>query len=260
MVRSTEFTVVIPTRYGSTRLPGKPLIDLNGKPMIQHVAERALASNASRVIIATDDQRIVDAAVMEGVEVIRSEQEFQSGTDRVWDAISYIDWSRDDIIVNVQGDEPLLPQVAINQAAALVRDHEACGVATLYEPMPTMNDVFDANQVKVVIDKQNRALYFSRAPIPWERGKFDSARATGDASGWYRHVGIYAFRYWALERFVSLPRSRLEELESLEQLRWLENGVSIAIDESLVPIPAGVDTREDVDRVRALLAGVATPN
>ncbi|MCY3860099.1 MAG: 3-deoxy-manno-octulosonate cytidylyltransferase [Gammaproteobacteria bacterium] len=254
MSSSMAFTVVIPARYGSTRLPAKPLVDLNGKPMIQHVVERALASRASNVIVATDDQRILDAINTESVKVVLTSTEHQSGTDRIWEAIEDIDMQDESVIVNVQGDEPLIPSAVIDQAAKLVSDATDCGVATLCEAIRDGRDIFNANVVKVVVDRHGRALYFSRAPIPWQRGVFDSNKNPADTDSWYRHLGIYAFKYWALKRFVSLPQSSLERLESLEQLRLLENGISIAIAESDAVIPAGVDTLEDVERVREVLA------
>lgn len=248
------FTVVIPSRYGSTRLPGKPLIDLNGKPMIQRVVERALMSGASHVIVATDDQRIVEAVSAEKVEVVLTSAEHESGTDRVWEAIKDADLEDESVIVNVQGDEPLIPSTVINQAAQLVTETEGCGVATLCEAIHDSSEIFNQNVVKVVADRHGRALYFSRAPIPWQRGEFESKRAPVTADSWFRHLGIYAFKYWALKRFVSLPQSSLERLESLEQLRLLENGIAIAIAQSDIVVPAGVDTKEDVERVRDVLS------
>ena len=248
------FTVVIPARYGSTRLPGKPLIDLNGKPMIQHVIDRALESHATNVIVATDDQRIVDAVKTTDATVVLTSTEHQSGTDRVWEAIKGIGLNDEDVIVNVQGDEPLIPSIVIDQAADLVHRANDCGVATLCEPIDDARDIFNPNMVKVVVDHLGRALYFSRAPIPWERGKFESKGSPTNEETWFRHLGIYAFKHWALERFVSMPQSRLERLESLEQLRLLENGMPIAVAQCTAAIPAGVDTQDDVDRVRKALA------
>ncbi|MYD44356.1 MAG: 3-deoxy-manno-octulosonate cytidylyltransferase [Gammaproteobacteria bacterium] len=250
MNETKGFTVVIPARFGSTRLPGKPLIDLNGKPMIQRVVERALASQASRVIVATDSSRIVAALEDSGIDVVLTSPEHASGTDRIAEAVAQLDLTEEDVVVNVQGDEPLIPPVVIDQAAELVMSDPNFGVATLYEPMQEIEDVFNPNIVKVVVSVGNRAMYFSRAPIPWERGRFDDHRVTGSAQQWKRHIGIYAFKLWALARFVALPPSRLEKLESLEQLRLLESNVAIAIDESRTAIPAGVDTQADVDRVR----------
>lgn len=254
MSNTNGFIVVIPARYGSTRLPGKPLIDLNGKPMIQHVIDRALESRASNVIVATDDQRIVDTVTTTDASVVLTSNEHKSGTDRVWEAIEGIGLVDEGVIVNVQGDEPLIPSAVINQAADLVHSANDCGVATLCEPMSDGREVFNPNVVKVVLDRQGRALYFSRAPIPWERGKFESRASPTKEETWFRHLGIYAFKHWALRRFVSMPQSRLERLESLEQLRLLENGIPIAIAQSTADIPAGVDTQDDVDRVRKELA------
>lgn len=254
MSGSNGFTVVIPARYGSTRLPGKPLIDLHGKPMIQHVVERAFASRASNVIVATDDQRIAAAVQTEEAKVVLTSTNLQSGTDRVWEALVDSDLADDAVVVNVQGDEPLIPSAVIDQAADLVNEANDCGVATLCEAVRDGREIFNPNVVKVVADRHGRALYFSRAPIPWERGKFESNEVPANKQAWYRHLGIYAFKYWALRRFVSLPPSRLERLESLEQLRLLESGISIAIAESKIEIPAGVDTQDDVDRVREVLA------
>ena len=258
MSGANGFTVVIPARYGSTRLPGKPLIDLDGKPMIQHVIERALESSASDVVVATDDQRIVDSVTAEGARVVLTSQEHQSGTDRVWEAIKGVDLPDEAVIVNVQGDEPLIPSAVIDQAAELVCKAHDCGVATLCETMRDGHDVFNPNVVKVVKNVHGRALYFSRAPIPWERSKFESNTVPSNSETWFRHLGIYAFEYWALQRFVMLPPGQLEQLESLEQLRLLENGMSIAIAESTLDIPAGVDTQADVDRVRKVLASQRT--
>lgn len=251
-------TVVIPARYGSTRLPGKPLIDLHGKTMIQRVVERALTSEASRVIVATDDARIAKAVNSEGVMVAMTAASHQSGTDRVQEAIANLGLNDEDVVVNVQGDEPLIPPEVIDQAATLLQQHADCGVSTLYEPISDFADVFNPNIVKVVTDNKGHALYFSRAPIPWERGRFDGGAPSGEARGWLRHLGIYAFKYWALAEFVSLAPSRLEKLESLEQLRFLENGISIAIDRSCREIPAGIDTASDVERVRNYLRTLET--
>ena len=222
--------------------------------MIQHVVERALASRASDVIVATDDRRIVDAVKTKSVKVVLTSKEHQSGTDRVWEAVEDADLQDESVIVNVQGDEPLIPSAVINQAAELVSSAKDCGVATLCEAIRDGRDIFNSNIVKVVADRNGRALYFSRAPIPWQRGAFDSNEIPNDTDSWFRHLGIYAFKYWALQQFVSLPQSRLETRESLEQLRLLENGMSIAIAESNYTIPAGVDTQEDVERVRKVLS------
>lgn len=246
-------TVVIPARYGSTRLPGKPLIDLHGKTMIERVVQRAKSSNADEVIVATDDERIVHALEGVGVKVVMTASSHQSGTDRVWEAIADLGLVDEDVVVNVQGDEPLIPPDVINQAAKLAMRYPDCGVGTLYEPIKDFDEVFDPNIVKVVVDRFGRALYFSRAPIPWERGRFDNKESAGNANGWLRHLGIYAFKRSALAQFVDLDPSNLEQLESLEQLRFLENGIDIALERSCEAIPAGIDTPADVERVREFL-------
>ena len=226
--------------------------------MIQHVVDRALASRASNVIVATDDQRIVDAVNSEDAKVVLTSTEHQSGTDRIWEAIEDASLQDESVIVNVQGDEPLIPSSVIDQAAELVSKTKDCGVATLCEAIGDGREIFNANVVKVVADRQGRALYFSRAPIPWQRGEFESNGIPDNTELWFRHLGIYAFKYWALKRFVSLPQSGLERVESLEQLRLLENGISIAIAESNTAIPPGVDTPEDVARVREVLRSEAS--
>lgn len=246
-----SFTVVIPARYASTRLPAKPLIDLHGKPMIQRVAERALDSDAKMVIVATDDVRVANAVQSNEVRVVLTGGDHQSGTDRVWEVVSNLDLGPDEIIVNVQGDEPLIPPDLINQAARLLTGNSNFGVGTLCEPIHDIQVVLNPNVVKVVRSKSGQALYFSRAPIPWERGRFGtSEESSGEVGDWYRHLGIYSYRRSVLARFVNLPVSSLEKLESLEQLRLLENDIPIQIAESLVTMPGGVDTPADVEKVR----------
>ena len=246
-----SFTVVIPARYASTRLPAKPLIDLHGKTMIQRVAERALESDAKMVIVATDDVRVANAVQSNRVRVVMTGEDHQSGTDRIWEAVADLALGPDEVIVNVQGDEPLIPPDVINQAAGLLTGNSEIGVGTLCEPIHDIQDVLNPNIVKVVKSGTGQALYFSRAPIPWERGRFGTNdESSGEVGDWYRHLGIYSYRRSVLARFVNLPVSRLEKLESLEQLRLLENDIPIQIAESLVAMPGGVDTPEDVKRVR----------
>ena len=246
-----RYRVVIPARYGSTRLPGKPLVDIVGKPMIVRVAEQALRSRASRVVVATDDSRVVDAIRGSGAEAVLTRSDHRSGSDRVMEVAAA--WSDDEIVVNVQGDEPLIPPVVIDQVAALIGDQ--CEVATLSEPITEPADVFDANIVKVVVDRRGRALYFSRAPIPWQRNAFGDGTPPRIGGEWRRHIGIYAYRVGALRAFVSYPPSRLEEIEALEQLRLLDHGHAIAVGTADAPVPGGVDTPADADRVRAVLRG-----
>lgn len=248
-----RFQVVIPARYGSTRLPGKPLIDLAGKPMIVRVAEQALMSSATAVVVATDDGRVVDALRGSGAEAMLTRGDHRSGSDRVMEAVDAKGWPDDEIVVNVQGDEPLIPPVVIDQAAARIDDE--CEVATVSEPITDPGDVFDPNIVKVVADRRGRALYFSRAPIPWHRDAFGGRTPPRMDGAWRRHIGIYAYRAVALRAFVSHPPSRLEELEALEQLRLMDHGHAIAVAEAAVPMPGGVDTPADVDRVLGVLRG-----
>ncbi len=243
--------MVVPARYASTRLPGKPLIDIAGKPMIVRVAEQALASAAAGVVVATDDSRIVAAMDGSGAEAVLTRVDHRSGSDRVMEVVEAAGWTDDEVVVNVQGDEPLIPPVVIDQVAALIDD--ACGVATLSEPITEPGDVFDPNIVKVVADRYGRALYFSRAPIPWQRDAFGHAVPGAIGSEWRRHIGIYAYRVRELRAFVSRPPSRLEEIEALEQLRILDHGHPIAVADAKAPVPGGVDTPADVDRVRAVL-------
>ena len=233
-------------------MPGKPLIDIAGKPMILRVAEQALTSRAAGVVVATDDARVVEAMRGSGAEAVLTRHDHRSGSDRVMEVAEA--WPDDDIVVNVQGDEPLIPPVVIDQVAALIDDE--CEVATLSEPITEPADVFDPNIVKVVADQCGRALYFSRAPIPWQRDAFGDGAPPRIDTEWRRHIGIYAYRVGALRAFVSYPPSRLEEIEALEQLRLLDHGHVIAVGAAKVPVPGGVDTPADADRVRDVLRGL----
>ena len=246
-----DYRVVIPARYGSTRLPGKPLIDIAGKPMVVRVAEQALMAQAKSVVVATDDARVARVLTGSGAAAVLTRQDHRSGSDRVMEAVESQGWPDDDVVVNVQGDEPLIPPAVIDQVAGLV--DEECGVATLWEPITTSVDVFDPNIVKVVADRHGRALYFSRAPIPWDRKAFGGAPPSSIRTDWRRHIGIYAYRVDVLRAFVSYPPSRLEEVEALEQLRLLDHGHAIAVAEAEAPVPGGVDTPADVQRVCAAL-------
>ena len=248
-----RYQVVIPARYGSTRLPGKPLVDIAGKPMIVRVAEQALMSKATAVVVATDDRRVVDALGGSGAEAMLTRSDHRSGSDRVMEVVDAKGWPDDAIVVNVQGDEPLIPPVVIDQVAALIDDE--CEVATLGEPITEPADVFDPNIVKVVVDGRGRALYFSRAPIPWHRDGFGDGPPMRIGTVWRRHIGIYAYRAGALRAFVSYPPSPLEELEALEQLRLMDHDHAIAVAEAKSPVPGGVDTPADVDRVLGVLRG-----
>ena len=247
----TDFTVIIPARYASQRLPGKALLDIGGKPMVQHVFERASTSDASRVVVATDSDRIRDVVLAFGGEVCMTAETHPSGTDRLQEAARQLGLSQDDIVVNVQGDEPLIPPAVINQVAANL---EAAGVpmATLCEPVTSHVDILDPNIVKVVLDANGRALYFSRAAIPFDR---DQAMSV-DSIGYRRHLGIYAYRVSLLDEFVRWQPAPLEQVEKLEQLRVLWHGLDIHVADAIESIPPGVDTEHDLARARAVL-GIA---
>ena len=242
-----SFTVIIPARYASQRLPGKPLLDIDGKPMLQHTYERASGSGAKQVCIATDDERIKIVAEEFGAKVFMTAESHQSGTDRIQEVTTELGLSDDEVVVNVQADEPLIPASVINQVASNLSTHNEAGIATLCEVFSNQEEVRDPNAVKVVINHKGHALYFSRATIPY--------KASGSAQNCFRHVGIYAYRVSVLNEFVRWPPSDLEISEKLEQLRALYNGVSVHVEVSNEQIPAGVDTRKDLKAVRAAIAG-----
>ena len=249
------FTVVIPARFASTRLPGKPLLDIAGQPMVRHVWERACRSGAARVVIATDDERIRSVAESFGAEVCMTAATHPSGTDRLQEAVRGLGLADDAIVVNVQGDEPLIPPAVIDQVAANLAREPDCGIATLCEPLDTVEPFLDPNIVKLVRDDRMRAIYFSRAPIPWPRDDFASDRGRlPEGFRPLRHIGIYAYRVSFLHRFVGWPLGILEARECLEQLRALEHGVGIHAAQACAAIPGGVDTAADLARVNALLA------
>lgn len=256
-----SFTVVIPARYASSRLPGKPLADIAGKPMIQHVCERARESDAAQVVVATDDERIRDACAAFGAEVVMTSPDHASGTDRLEEVVRQLGLDNDHRIINVQGDEPLIPPVLINQVAENLDRYPEAAIATLCERLHDMDSVFNPNVVKVVFDQQGMAHYFSRAPIPWARDQWPAGvrPERGDVSlpegiGYFRHIGIYGYRASVLRDFVAWPVAPTERAESLEQLRALYHGARIHVDIASVKPPAGVDTEADLDRVRAWLA------
>jgi len=247
------FIVVIPARYQSTRLPAKPLADILGKTMVERVALQALKSGASRVIVATDDQRIADALTsVANIEVCMTSADHESGTDRLAEVCEQYQFSDDDIIVNVQGDEPLIPPAVITQVADNLSDNREASVATLSAPITEFDDVFNINAVKVVTDKNGLALYFSRATIPWDRDNFteqNQAQKNVDKSNLQRHIGIYAYRVNFLKAYAQLAVSPLESIEKLEQLRVLWHGYKIHVQQAVEVPPAGVDTAEDLQRV-----------
>lgn len=242
-----SFVIVIPARFASTRLPGKPLLDIAGKPMIQHVWERAMESKAEQVLIATDDQRIADAAHAFGAQVAFTRADHPSGTDRLQEVAQQQGWSEHVAVVNVQGDEPLIPAAVINQVADVLLLNARADVATLCEAISDEKQFRDPNAVKVVCNEAGEALYFSRAPIAWPR------EGVIDKYWGYRHIGIYAYRAGFLHRYVSWPPCVLEQTEKLEQLRALYKGSVIQVEEACMHIPAGVDTQHDLDIVRAHL-------
>jgi 3-deoxy-manno-octulosonate cytidylyltransferase (CMP-KDO synthetase) len=247
------FHVVIPARFASTRLPGKVLLPLGGRPMIQWVHERALGAKPRDVIIATDDARIAAAAARFGAEVAMTAATHTSGTDRIAQTARERAWVDTDIVVNVQADEPLIPSALIEQVARLLESHPAADLATLATAVASAAELLDPNAVKVVLDAQGRALYFSRAPIPWDRDGAAARPQQMTIAGTLRHIGIYAYRVAALRRLTALPPSALELREKLEQLRALEHGLQIQVAQACeVPGP-DVNTAEDLLRVSRLI-------
>ncbi|MDH3363566.1 MAG: 3-deoxy-manno-octulosonate cytidylyltransferase [Gammaproteobacteria bacterium] len=240
----TDFVVVIPARYASTRLPGKALRNLGGKPMLQHVYERGSESDASDVVIATDDDRIADAAAAFGATVCMTGNQHRSGTERIAEVAGLLDWDDGQTVVNLQGDEPAMPAILINQCAALLGDASA-DIATLASPLVNDEDFDDPNVVKVIRDAHDHAIYFSRAPIPHARDAQNRKRAIASA---LHHHGIYAYRCGVLRRFVAAEPSDLEVCEQLEQLRALSLGMTIAVGVPSVRPGTGVDTEEDLRR------------
>jgi 3-deoxy-manno-octulosonate cytidylyltransferase (CMP-KDO synthetase) len=248
-----DFKVVIPARYRSTRLPGKPLRPIAGKPMIQHVVERALASGAGEVVVATDDARIVAACAAFGAQAQLTAAQHPSGSDRIAEVIAQRGWSADTVVVNLQGDEPCMPPALIDQVVRNLVGHEA-QMATLAYPIADAQTLFDPHVVKVVIDATGNALYFSRAPLPWHRDEFMGKRTHLPSSVTFlRHIGLYAYRAGFLQRYVTWAPSPLELAESLEQLRVLWHGERIQVGVASEEPGAGVDTAHDLQRVTALL-------
>ena len=252
-----DFKVVIPARYGSTRLPCKPLLAIAGKPMIAHVCERALASRATDVVVATDDERIRRAVDGLGVHAVMTRPDHNSGTERIAEIADICGWSPTDLIVNVQGDEPLIPPALIQRVAAALAGQIRAGIATLAAPIDHYGEVSNPNVVKVVLDRLGYALYFSRAPVPWDRERFGSGvlELAGGSRPWLRHIGLYAYTVGFLRRYIDWPVSPLESVESLEQLRILWNGAPIYVACVTDAPPAGIDTEEDLQRVTRLLSG-----
>ncbi|WP_300435718.1 3-deoxy-manno-octulosonate cytidylyltransferase [Zoogloea sp.] len=245
------FKIVIPARHASSRLPGKPLLDIAGKPMILRVLERALDAGADEVWVATDHPGIAGVVEKAGGKVIVTSAEHPSGTDRLAEVATRLGWSDDTIVVNVQGDEPLIPPQLIDDVAAKLAADTEAAIATACHPLESAEEFFNPNVVKLVMDARGRALYFSRAAIPWARDAFATDRSALPANlPAYRHIGLYAYRAGFLKRYSSLAPSPLEQWEALEQLRAMAHGYPIQVMVLDHAPPAGVDTAEDLERVR----------
>lgn len=244
-----DFVVAIPARYRSTRLPGKPLAQIGGEPMVVHVARRALAAGAREVWVATDDTRIADAlATVDGLQVALTAEGHLSGTDRLAECAAIAGWRDDTVVVNLQGDEPFAPADGIAEVARVLVARDT-PMATLAAPVLSAEALFDPNVVKLVRDARGLALYFSRAPLPWPRDAFAADRSVLPAGDhWLRHIGIYAYRAGFLRQFAAMPPGSLEQIESLEQLRVMEAGHAIAVGLTPAPFPPGIDTPEDLAR------------
>lgn len=250
-----SFTVIIPARFASSRLPGKPLADIAGKPMIQHVFEKAQQSGASRVIIATDNDKVADAAKNFGAEVCLTSEKHNSGTERLAEVVEKLAIPDDEIIVNIQGDEPLIPPIIVRQVAENLAKFNV-KMASLAVKIHEAEELFNPNAVKVVTDKNGMVLYFSRAPMPYDRDQFMALQNLADAQLadiYLRHIGIYAYRAGFIKQYVQWPATQLEQLEKLEQLRVLWHGERIHVELALEEPAVGVDTAEDLEKVRAIL-------
>jgi len=254
MSLSPSFIVAIPARYGSTRLPGKPLRDIGGVPMVVRVAQRALQAGASCVVVAVDDERIAEAlAGQREVQICMTRRDHASGSDRLAECAEQLGWADDSIVVNLQGDEPFAPAAGIRAVAQALAGDDA-PMATLATPIIDAEELFDPNVVKLVRTGNGRALYFSRAPMPWARDAFAADRhALPSGTPFLRHIGIYAYRAGFLRRYTQLPRTPLEQTESLEQLRVLEHGHAIAVRLTPEPFPPGIDTEADLERAELWL-------
>ncbi|ASA56882.1 3-deoxy-manno-octulosonate cytidylyltransferase [Vibrio gazogenes] len=249
---TTAYTVVIPARYQSSRLPGKPLADIGGKSMIQRVYEQAIQSGAERVVVATDDERIEQAVKSFGGQVCMTGSEHESGTERLAEVVRKLSIPDEHIVVNVQGDEPLIPPAIITQVAENLASHNV-PMATLAVEITDREEVFNPNVVKVVTDHQGYALYFSRASIPWDRDQYGQQQPEIHTP-LLRHIGLYAYRAGFIQTYIQWAPSQLEKIESLEQLRVLWYGEKIHVDVALETPPIGVDTEADLAHLRAIIA------
>jgi 3-deoxy-manno-octulosonate cytidylyltransferase (CMP-KDO synthetase) len=249
------FKVVIPARYGSSRLPGKPLLMIAGKPMVFHVCDRAKEAGAEQIVVATDNRSILDAVNDYGFDAVMTRTTHESGTERLAEVTEIFQWHQDDIIVNLQGDEPLIPAEYISLAAQSLAAQSIAGIATLAAEIVQSEEIFNPNAVKVVLDKLNYALYFSRAAIPWDREDFKQQQiGLVKSDTYFRHIGMYAYRVSFLQRYVQWDTSALERIEMLEQLRILWEGEKILVAKVAKAPEAGVDTQEDLLRVERSLA------
>ncbi len=250
---TTKFKVVIPARYASTRLPGKPLINLAGKPMIAHVCDRAREAEAEQIVVATDDLRIFDVVSELGIEAVMTSNSHQSGSERIAEVAQKLQWHDDEIIVNLQGDEPLLSAEYIRRVAKVLSNSSLAKITTLAVVINAVEEVFDSNIVKVVVDKLGHALYFSRAAIPWDRDGFVKHRCFVSNNIYFRHIGLYAYRVGFLNQYVNWEESPLEKIEVLEQLRILWHGEKILVEVVSEAPLAGIDTEDDLRRVEKYL-------
>ncbi|MBZ9610658.1 3-deoxy-manno-octulosonate cytidylyltransferase [Rheinheimera maricola] len=247
------FIVVIPARYASSRLPGKPLADIAGKSMVERVYQQALQSGATRVVVATDDRRVADAVDQFGGEVCMTRAEHNSGTERLAEVVAKLGLAADTVVVNVQGDEPFIPPIIIRQVAQNLATQQKAQMATLAVPLTDATEIANPNIVKVVSDKNGYALYFSRSVIPFDR---DGITRDVPAQHYRRHIGIYAYRAGFIQRYVDWPVSALEQIESLEQLRVLWHGDAIHVDTALETPAVGVDTPADLEHARRYAASL----
>ncbi len=246
MTVATDFIVVIPARYASSRLPGKPLLPVQGVPLVVRTWQVAINSGATSVVIATDDERIADIARAAGADVCMTASTHTSGTERIAEVAEQRGWSGDQIVVNLQGDEPFMPPRLVRQVADALANRPTAGIATLYVRIDDPREVFNPNTVKVVTNAEGLALTFSRAPIPWIRGRFPELTEMPEQPVFKRHLGLYAYRVETVRKLVAAPACAIEEAESLEQLRALFLGIAIHVGEATTPVGPGIDTPEDL--------------
>lgn len=243
------FTAIIPARYASTRFPGKPLTLIKGKPMIQHVYERCVEANAQRVVVATDSQQIAETVAAFGGQYCMTSKHHESGTSRIAEVLNQLSIDDNEVIVNVQGDEPFIPAANIQQVANNLMLFSQAKMTTLCEPIIALDDMLNPNVVKVVADKHNFALYFSRAPIPFERDSIAQDEMPLNYTHGYRHIGLYGYRAGFIREYLAMTATSLEHIEKLEQLRVLWHGHKIHIEQAKEPGPIGIDTPEDLARI-----------